>query len=480
MTTTVRGTGMITLTRRHLLCSLLGSSAALLVSALLAPPGLRPARARGAAHRQSAATPTTAPVVVTLPWPAPWARQVTEPVELAIAHSWDPAQQQVQNRFDQSFMQRHPNIKLNVTYTPWGEYQAKWLPQAAAGTLPDIMYMDDTWVQAWIRRGLAIELTPLIESDPAFEFDRIVKNSLGPGMYQGKLYAIPYGWVGRALGYNKELFDKAGIKYPDESWTYETLREAARALTIPGKQWGFYVHGWASWPFHGDFLVPFGGAVVNEDETEVLIATSESVQAIQWWGDFVMKDQAALGEWQVGPGTASGIQGHPFPQGKVAMAPWASWYTGDWLKQNPDLLEQADVALYPTGPARRAAAACDSRFIISSQSKKVDAAWTYLREYLSARGMAEVFALPAYDWTSRPESQEYYLKGPNLPPGAKRWLEMVNNYGVTCLPISAQASEMTRIIKERFADFWAGTVDAQGVATAIAQELEPLAAKNRG
>lgn len=35
-----------------------------------------------------------------------------------------------------------------------------------------------------------------------------------------------------ALWYNKAMFDESGIDYPDETWTWDTLVEAADILTI--------------------------------------------------------------------------------------------------------------------------------------------------------------------------------------------------------------------------------------------------------
>ena len=34
------------------------------------------------------------------------------------------------------------------------------------------------------------------------------------------------------LYYNKDLFDKAGVKYPDENWTWDDLLAAAEKLTV--------------------------------------------------------------------------------------------------------------------------------------------------------------------------------------------------------------------------------------------------------
>ena len=34
------------------------------------------------------------------------------------------------------------------------------------------------------------------------------------------------------INYNRDLFDKAGVAYPKQGWTWEEFREVAKALTV--------------------------------------------------------------------------------------------------------------------------------------------------------------------------------------------------------------------------------------------------------
>lgn len=42
-----------------------------------------------------------------------------------------------------------------------------------------------------------------------------------------------------ALWYNKTLFDEAGISYPDETWTWDTLKMQPKTDKDDGSQYGF-------------------------------------------------------------------------------------------------------------------------------------------------------------------------------------------------------------------------------------------------
>jgi multiple sugar transport system substrate-binding protein len=45
---------------------------------------------------------------------------------------------------------------------------------------------------------------------------------------------LPYDGGTYALAYNKDLFDKAQIKYPDDTWTWDNYVQVAARLTVDG------------------------------------------------------------------------------------------------------------------------------------------------------------------------------------------------------------------------------------------------------
>ena len=43
----------------------------------------------------------------------------------------------------------------------------------------------------------------------------------------GRYWGVPQGIQVGVLFYNKELFDKAGVAYPSDEWTWEDLKSSA-------------------------------------------------------------------------------------------------------------------------------------------------------------------------------------------------------------------------------------------------------------
>src|SRR5260370_18341401 len=85
----------------------------------------------------------------------------------------------------------------------------------------------------------------------------------------GALHALPKGSPPLALAYNKTLFDRAGIPYPTDDWTWDDFLRVARALTRDTRgdgaidQWGsgfdWRPSVWLPWVWAGGGAVPGAG-----------------------------------------------------------------------------------------------------------------------------------------------------------------------------------------------------------------------------
>ncbi len=89
------------------------------------------------------------------------------------------------------------------------------------------------------------------------------------------MYAFPYAWVTTVLYYNKDMFDKAQLAYPNDKWTWDDFLSAAKKLTLDtngdGKtdQWGFWFFGRYAhiepWLYQND------GDILNKDKTQFAV-----------------------------------------------------------------------------------------------------------------------------------------------------------------------------------------------------------------
>ena len=141
----------------------------------------------------------------------------------------------------------------------------------------------------------------------------------------GGQFGLPRDLNTIALYYNKDMFDAAGIPYPDDTWDWAKLVDVAKQLTKDGNgdgkadQWGFYTETtdmenyWLSlvWQNGGDILAP--------DGKSTLLGTDQAAGGIQFLQDLIWKDK-------VMPDPAiSAETGDAFEQGQAAMEANGSW-----------------------------------------------------------------------------------------------------------------------------------------------------------
>ncbi|MCS7219806.1 MAG: sugar ABC transporter substrate-binding protein [Anaerolineae bacterium] len=442
------------ITRRDLL-RWMGVGAAGAALAACVPPTPAPA---------PAAAPTEAPQEVEKPAPA------AEKVVLTFGHHWEAAFQPHQEKFDQMWLERHPGVEIKVTYNTWSEHNRIVPTWAAAGELPDIIYVHGRYAFPWNHEGILISIQDYVDQDVEFDVKGIWEEALKLYRYKGKQYEIPYDHGPVILGYNKDLFDAAGLPYPDDTWTMDDLLENAKKLTKEGQWgWGGYysqiVQLGNEW---GITLVgPWGGEVFNEEETKLLLDSPECLTALQWWADMLHVHKVAPL-----PAESQAFPAGPWVAGVTAMFALASWGT-------PTLREfanfQWDVAPWPKGPKGRKCGSFGSGFGITRDCKHPDVAWSYLREYLSKEGMEFMWGSSGRGSPARKAAYESWMNSPVAPEHAEYYLDALENYAVTGRPYQTLAGgEILDIFDRNTSLVQTGEKTVEEAVQAIIKEGTPV------
>ncbi|MDF2648871.1 MAG: extracellular solute-binding protein family 1, partial [Paenibacillus sp.] len=164
--------------------------------------------------------------------------------------SWDPSQEKVLNDLIVKFNQENPNIEVSMqSYKP-ADYWPKISAMAAAGNAPDVFDMSSGFVDEWASKGLLYNVQKLVDSDIKTDdyYTSVFKAVRYPDKEKGDMYAFPYAWVTTVLYYNKEMFDKAKLAYPNDKWTWDDFLGASKKLTLDTNgdskidQWGFWLY----------------------------------------------------------------------------------------------------------------------------------------------------------------------------------------------------------------------------------------------
>lgn len=365
-------------------------------------------------------------------------------ITLVVGHHWDAPFKPRQDEWDAMFMEKNPDIKIENIYNTFADHLAIVPTWAAAGELPDIVYVHGSRAYPWASEGILANIQSHAEADEAFDVKGIWEESLRLYRFEGNLHAIPYDHGPIILGYNKTLFDEVGLDYPSEDWTMDDLREAAIALTVPGERWGFSGYygtiGLGNEP-GGAHLGPWGAALFNEEENGLVIDSEEARTALNFWFDMMHKEHAIPTEEERGSFTA-GI----YLSGLVGMLGLATWGT-------PEMTDFAtfewDVAPWPKGPAGQRTGSFGSGFGATRDSKNLDAAWRYLSAYLSVEGMEFMWGSSGRGSPARKAAYQSYLDSETAPDHAQYFLDALENYAVTGRPYeSVTGSQVMDIVNQ--------------------------------
>ncbi|SEH00294.1 multiple sugar transport system substrate-binding protein [Nonomuraea solani] len=125
------------------------------------------------------------------------------------------------------FQAANPNIKVKVQVINWNDIDKQVATMVQNGQVPDILQTGDYsgFVADKLLYKVDEVLSPNVSGDMLQKFADF-------GKVDGTAYGIPFVSSARALFYNKDLFEKAGIAEPPKSW--DELKAAAEKLKKAG------------------------------------------------------------------------------------------------------------------------------------------------------------------------------------------------------------------------------------------------------
>jgi multiple sugar transport system substrate-binding protein len=305
------------------------------------------------------------------------------PVTLRFSYYANAGWRETYEQIISAFATENPSVKIAQEPSPWDSYWNKFYADAAAGTSPDVMLMSGAQFQQAASKGIFLDLGPFLKTtklDMSKYFTE-AQNSV----YKGTRYGVTAMVANVGLAYIKDMFDKAGIGYPNESWTWDDLLKAAQQLTLDQNghnaldpafdpnnvvQWGFFSQNEAELCWWS-FVAQNGGSVINGDGTECTIDQPPSVEALKFLVDMIYKYHVS----PVPGGSAGAVVGStvqdPFMTGKIAMV----------VAGNHDIKSFTwDVASLPM-QKKKAVLAWTQAYTIYHNSKHPNDAWHFI-EYL--------------------------------------------------------------------------------------------------
>jgi multiple sugar transport system substrate-binding protein len=218
------------------------------------------------------------------------------------------------------FEAENPDIKVELESMGYGDnYFTSLVTRIAGGDAPDAFELNMENFLAFAIRGA---VRPL---DSLFTQAGVSRNIYGEGLlsavsFNNQIMAIPQSFSTVVLIYNKELFDRAGVAYPNANWTWDDSLRAAQRITALGDDiWGTF-NPIQFWEFY-KVVQQNGGSLMTPDGKAFTINSPQNIATLQYMVDRVWAHRVMPNRDQL----ANRPEGDLFVEGKLGM-----WLNGVW------------------------------------------------------------------------------------------------------------------------------------------------------
>jgi multiple sugar transport system substrate-binding protein len=300
-----------------------------------------------------------------------WARQATDgPAKALVA----------------AFNATHKNLKVVLHLTPPNDDTSQLATAIRAGSVPDVVGLNDIDVPEFSHQNALMNLTKYINALP-------YRSSLSPGhlklaTYNGQDYGLPYLADLSVLWYNKKLFKEAGLNPNDPPTSYAQIVTDAKKITALGHGiYGFSFAGncqgclgftmlpslWAG----GQHMIngPLGNQTVNVANDAPLKTMLEAYHTM-WAGHMTpVADQTQNGlTW-----------GADFEAGKVGILPGDYGFATKLANQ----AEFADAPLPAVNGGSYSTFDGGDDFVIPAGAPNASGAWEFIKWALEPQQQAK-------------------------------------------------------------------------------------------
>ncbi|MBN1348289.1 sugar ABC transporter substrate-binding protein [candidate division KSB1 bacterium] len=357
-----------------------------------------------------------------------------------------------------------------------GLYQDKLSLALVAQSAADVFMVDDDYFKVTAASGHLENLEPFMEAhQDELKLDEFFPHALSSFQLGGAQYAIPLDGFPIVLFYNRELFDKDGVGYPEAFWTWQEVLESARKLTRDTDGDGytdqFGICLGTSWLTIVPMIWTYGGDMLSVDLSRCTFNDPPAIEAMQFFRDLIFKYKVA----PHGEELADMNDYIMLLTGKVGMI-LAGAYTVEHLRSIEDGMDWG-ITLMPSGPAGKFNRVSFDGIAIYSRSKVKQEAWDWIRLIMTETGQRmighEGRALPvrvgdAYRFYDRPDTRQ----------DESIAIEAMLKYGRT-MPNVALQSEIAIATRTHLESLKLPDTDVRQVAENLTRDIDKILVKMR-
>ena len=360
-----------------------------------------------------------------------------------------------------AFEKENPGVKVNLVTAPFDSYFTKLQTDIAAGNAPDVLETNYENFATLASKGVLRPIT--LDGSASKTFYPAALNAFKFG---GRQYALPISFSTVVLFYNKDLFDKAGVKYPTAAWKWQDVLNAAQKINDPAKKvWGIY-QPVQFWEFYKVAQQAGGGLKVGPT---VQIDTPQNRAALHYLVDKVQVSKVMPTDAQLS-GTANEDL---FLNGQLGMLVSGIWMFDKFSKAP----FKWDIAVEPGG-VKKATHFFSNAAAVSAASKNPEAAQKWVKFLASSpvvarRRIASNWELPALSLDQRSVLAPYLQK----PQPADREAVFDSLKYAATPPVVENQSQLQDIINQELDAARLGTKTVEQALASAQQRVSALLGK---
>ena len=226
------------------------------------------------------------------------ATEAAEPAEAAapaadgagktlVVNIWDNNQLEGLRKIADEWTEK-TGVKVQINVITWVEYWTLLEAGASGGEMPDVFWMHINEAQKYMRADMLLNLNDYIAKDDAIDLGNYYEGIVDIYSLDGNQYALPKDHDTIAMIYNKAIFDKYGVEYPNDNWTWDDYAAAAAKIREAGKD--DEVYGTAMNTNDGqdgwyNLIYGWGGKLISDDNKTSGMDDPKTIEAMTWLAD---------------------------------------------------------------------------------------------------------------------------------------------------------------------------------------------------
>jgi multiple sugar transport system substrate-binding protein len=254
----------------------------------------------------------------------------------------------------------------------------------AAGTPPDLFLLNYRFYAQFAARDVLEPIEDRVDGSDLFQQEDFYEQAMNAFRFNDTLTCLPQNISSLVVYYNKDLFQEAGVAFPEEGWKWDDMVAAAKKLTKDsngdGKAEVYGLGIEASLIRVAPFVWSNGGELVDSDEnpTHFTLDTPEAQVALERLLQLHVTDKVTPSDEEV----EAEDDETRFQNGRLAMVLSSRRSTPTFRTiQKFDW----DVAALPQH-AEQAGILHSDAYCLTKASESKDAAWSFMEYALGPEG----------------------------------------------------------------------------------------------